>query len=133
MVKRVFEDLQKTKAPQHSGDESFAPGNHITFISLDFLATTTREPRLVHSDSIHGTLPISGAPGDAKAVPKICVVHHDDHQPSPMVYEVAIVGCQQSSTLDTYEDDPCHCLTEEVRRSSSLRQLVGHLNHSSKR
>jgi hypothetical protein len=42
------------------------------------------------------------------------VVHHDDHQLSPVAYEVAIVGHQPSSALDTYEDGPSRYLIEEV-------------------
>jgi hypothetical protein len=94
--------------------KSFAPGSRITFGSLDFLATATGEPRLVHSDNIRGGSLTSGAPGVARAAQKVCVVHHDDHQSSPMVYEVAIVDQQPSSALDTYEDGPSHRLIEEV-------------------
>jgi hypothetical protein len=96
-----------------TGGKSFAPGSRIMFGSLDFLATVTSEPRLVHSDSIRGGSPTSGARG-CKGSAKICVVHHDDHQPSLVAYEVAIFDHQPSSNLDTYEDGPSRRLTEEV-------------------
>jgi hypothetical protein len=96
------------------GVETFAPGSSIKFGSLDFLAATTGEPRLVHSGSIPSGSPTSGTPGIARAAPKTCEAHHDDHQPSPVAYEVAIIDHQPVSTLDTYEDGPSRRLTEEV-------------------
>jgi hypothetical protein len=82
------------------------------FGSPDFLATATNEPQLVHFDIIWGGSSTSSAPWVGSA--KIYVVHHDDHKPSPMVYEVPIVSHQPSSALNTYVDDPSLCLTEEV-------------------
>jgi hypothetical protein len=74
-----------------TGSKSFALGSHITFDSLDFLTTTIGKPHLVHPDSIQGGSLTLGAPG-LQGRAKICVVHHDDHQSSPVAYEVAIVG-----------------------------------------
>jgi hypothetical protein len=68
----------------------------------------TKSPKYLEMAQGHISLSV------ARGSNKICMVHHDDHQPNPVVYEVAIVGHQPSSALNTYEDGPSHYLTEEV-------------------